>query len=174
MKSKKKIKSALYSIICVLLVLIALLFVGAALPGTNYSIKTVLSGSMEPVIRVGSVIVVRPTGSYEIGDIITFETRRGSGIPTTHRIEDIRVEGGRPIYITKGDANPITDITEVREADIIGKTIFSIPYLGYMIEFVRKPMGFALVVILPATLVVISEVYKIYFQIKKKKTKVSQ
>jgi len=128
----------------------------------------VLSGSMNPEIKKGSVVVVKPVDDYKIGDIITFGESKQKD-PTTHRIEEIKVVGGIPVYITKGDANNAPDRKEISKKDIIGKVLFDIPYFGYIVNFAQKPAGFLLLIITPAIAVVIDEGRKVYEEIKKKK-----
>jgi len=49
----------------------------------------------------------------------------------------------------------------VKRENIIGKVIFTIPYIGYIGYFVRTPIGFILLIIIPATLLIIHEIIKI-------------
>ena len=164
-KKRKKIQRAFYYAAIIPLVLVVALFVGAALPWVgNYQIMTVLSGSMEPAINPGDVVVVSPQENYETGEIITFTT--GGDTPTTHRLVDTKVTEGELAYITKGDANPTEDMSDVREEDILGAAVFSIPLLGYVVEFARTPLGFVLLIGLPAILIIAGEVKKIYKEVK--------
>jgi signal peptidase len=83
----KKLKIAYY-IIVGLFCLIAVLLIISVLPITgNFKVLTVLSGSMEPNIHTGSVVVVKPTKDYKIGDVITFGPYTKTQTPTTHRIK---------------------------------------------------------------------------------------
>ena len=91
--------------------------------------------------------------------------------PTTHRVYDIKVVEGEPYYITKGDANNAPDQREVSKREIIGKVLFSVPYLGYAVDFAQKPLGFALIIIVPAALIIFDEVKKIWQEVKLKKSK---
>jgi len=136
----------------------------------NFKIKIVLSGSMEPTIKTGSIVVIRPVDDYKIGDIVTFQTAIDKDL-ITHRIKDIKVVGSEPRYITKGDANNAPDQREVLQREIIGKLLFSIPYLGYVVNFAQKPIGFGLIIILPAIAIVYDEVKKIWKEITKLKNK---
>ena len=98
----------------------------------------VVSGSMEPAIHVGSVCVVNMHSPYESikkGDIIAF--RAGSGVLVTHRAAGITGEG----IITKGDANSSEDSSPVTKENYIGRTVFSVPKLGYAIRFVHTKGG---------------------------------
>lgn len=126
----------------------------------------VQSGSMEPAIKTGSIIAVKPVENYKIGDIITFK-RRGEKDLTTHRIVEMRVEQGSPIYTTQGDANNAPDMREVKESEVTGKALFAVPYLGYAVDFAKKPVGFALLIIIPALLIIGDEIKKIIKEVKK-------
>ncbi|MCK4781337.1 signal peptidase I [Candidatus Parcubacteria bacterium] len=165
-----KIFKIIYYIFIGLIALVAVLLIVSTfeIPG-NFKAMTVLSGSMEPAIKMGSVVVVKPAGDYKINDVITFGEMTKTKTPTTHRIVDMRVTEGVPSYITKGDANNAPDTREVLKKEIIGKVLFSVPYAGYAVDAARKPIGFALLIIIPALLIIFDEVRKIYAEIKKKK-----
>lgn len=128
----------------------------------NYEVLIVQSGSMEPALQTGSVIVIKAAESYSAGDIITFGGERPSSIPTTHRIVSDQVLEGELAYITKGDANDTEDQTAIRISSVRGKVLFSIPYLGYLLDFARQPLGFALLIGVPAALIVFEEVSSIW------------
>ena len=152
------------------IILVALLLIISTFPITgNYKVMTVISGSMEPAIKMGSVVAVKPSDDYRVGDIITFGPAVKTKTPTTHRIFDIKVVDGNPVYITKGDVNNAPDAREVQRKDVIGKVLFAVPYAGYAVDFAKKPMGFALIIIVPAGLIIIDEVRKIVKELKKKK-----
>jgi len=132
------------------------------IPG-NFSIKIVKSGSMEPAIKTGGVVVIKPTETYQVGDIITFGKDTKTQIPTTHRIIEIENES----FLTKGDANDSPDPLPIQKSDIKGRVIFSAPYVGFVLDFAKKPLGFALIVGIPAMLVIIDEIGKIWREIKR-------
>lgn len=163
----------LISLIGILIFLsFVILLAVAALPlAGNYKLLTVLSGSMEPAIHTGSVVVMAPAKDYKIGDVITFDDAGRNNIPTTHRINDIKIIGGSPVYITKGDANNTPDGREITQNEIDGKVLFSIPYLGYVFAFMKKPLGFALLIIIPALLIIGEEGKNIYRELEKNKKK---
>ena len=170
-----KIFKIIYYIVIAFIVAVALLLIVSILPITgNYKIMTVISGSMAPEIKMGSVVVVKPVSDYKIGDVITFGPYSKTKAPTSHRIYDIKVEGGAPVYITKGDVNNAPDSREIKKSDIVGKVLFSVPYMGYAVEFAKKPIGFALIIIIPAAIIVGDEIKKIYVEVKKKKTAKNQ
>ena len=142
----------------------------------NYQIKIVQSGSMEPALKTGSVVVVKPAGNYEIGDIVTFhggfKLANGEEIAVSHRIVEKNVsESGEITYKTKGDANEDADHQELRESQIIGKVLFGIPYIGYVVESARQPYGFFAIVIIPAAIIVYDQAAAIWKEIKKTRAK---
>jgi signal peptidase len=161
-----KVFSVVYYLFLGVLGVIALLLIFsiAPIPG-NYSVMIVKSGSMEPGIRTGSVVAVKPADEYRIGDVITFRTGRDE--PTTHRIVEIRNENGSESYVTKGDANNAPDSSAVRENEIIGKVLFSVPYAGYAVDVARKPIGFVLIIVIPALIIIGDEVRKIFLEVKR-------
>ena len=163
-----KFFKAIYYIFIGLVAVIALLLIISVLPITgNYKVMTVLSGSMEPAIKMGSIVVVKPAKDYKIGDIITFGPYSKRKPPTTHRIYDIEVIEGKTFYITKGDANNAPDPRKVAKNEVLGKVLFSIPYLGYAVETAKKPWGFMAIVIIPAVIIIYEEIKKIIREIKK-------
>ncbi len=172
-----KFLKVIYSIIVAFIVIVALLLIISVLPITgNYKVMTVISGSMQPAIKTGSVVIVKPVPStdsgqadYKIGDVISFGPYSKTKAPTTHRIYDIKVVDSQAVYITKGDANNAPDAREIKKSDIVGKVLFDLPYVGYAVDFAKKPLGFALIIIVPAAVIIFDEVKKIIQEIRKKK-----
>src|SRR3990167_10268699 len=122
----KKLGKYGYYILLGALIFVALVVVASAFPiKGNIQIKVVESGSMEPAIKTGSVVLIKPSSIYKIGDVITFEGNfkdaKGQKVPTTHRIIEMRVDRGNPVYITKGDANEEPDSKEIPQSQVIGK-----------------------------------------------------
>lgn len=99
----------------------------------GYSALIVLSGSMEPTIMTGEVIVIHEENEYNVGDILTY---RDGSVLVTHRI----VDETTTTFTTRGDANN-TDDDPIEKTQAVGKTIFHIPYLGSAILFVQTPIG---------------------------------
>ena len=162
----------IYCAVLVFIGLITVLLIISVFPITgNIKFMIVQSGSMEPSIKGGSVVMVKPVEDYKIGDVITFGPYSKTKLPTTHRIHDIKIVDGQSVYITKGDANNAPDLREIVEADILGKVLASVPYLGFAVEFVKKPIGFALIIIVPAAIIVSDEIRNIWKEIIKLKSK---
>ena len=146
---------------------IAFAIAASVLPITgNYKILVVLSGSMEPDIKTGAVVLVKPVSEYSVGDVITFGPVTKTKPPTTHRIVDVEVQSGSMLYVTKGDANEDPDGRPVAEKDVLGKVLFSVPYFGFVIDFARKPLGFALIIGVPAAVIIGDEIRKIFVETK--------
>ena len=137
------------------------------IPG-NYKLLIVESGSMEPAIKTGSVVVVKPAENYKAGDVITFEDG-GKSRTTTHRVLDMEVVSGQIQYITKGDANNAEDSKKISEDKVVGKVLASVPYAGYILAMAKQPIGFFLLVIVPCGIIILEEVGKIWKEVKKKK-----
>lgn len=124
----------------------------------------VQSGSMQPAISAGSLILVSKAESYRLGDVITYS--RGRTL-TTHRLVEIRGQE----FITKGDANQATDSTTVKKEQILGKLVLAVPYLGYPVSFTKSLPGLILVVVIPATIIVYQELVNLKNDIVKKRLK---
>ena len=163
METKKLIKTALLTTLIAVAAVFLIFYRPVSLGGdTRY--EPVYTGSMEPAIPVGSVVVIKPVDpeSLREGDIICFELSGPTSI--THRIINVTEEG----FITKGDANEDPDTWIVKKENVIGKAIFTIPYLGYLVHFVRTPLGFILLIVLPASLIIIMEIRNIMKELDKK------
>ena len=140
--SLKKIWNVISSILVALVVLLALLLVGARVVGLQ--VFTVLSGSMEPTYHTGSLIYVKKVDPYTIkeGQPITFMLDENT--VATHRVVGIVPDEEDPTVIrfrTKGDANEAEDGSLVHYKNVIGTPIFSIPYLGYIADYIQHPPG---------------------------------
>ena len=168
MKPLKVIYYIALSAIALLAVL--LIFSTFPIPG-NYKLYVVQSGSMQPVIKMGSVVFVKPVENYQKDDIITFADSKNPKNPITHRIVEIKKEGETTSFVTKGDSNNASDTKEVAIGDVIGKVLFSLPFIGYGVAATRQPIGFMLLIILPATLIIYDEIRKIKDQVVKMRSK---
>src|SRR3954451_17678522 len=107
---------------------VAAWLVGAAvLPGLvpGWRSVVVTSGSMEPAISPGDVVLVAPEGpGIAVGSVVLFSTPEG---PVTHRIAGINDDG---TYATKGDANPTADSTPLRADQVVGRARIVVPNAG--------------------------------------------
>ena len=176
MEKIKKLGKIGYYVFFGALIFVALVVVASAFPiKGNIQIKVVESGSMEPAIKTGSVVLIKPSSIDKIGDVFTFEGNfkdaKGQKVPTTHRIIEMRVDRGNPVYVTKGDANEERDTTEISHQKVIGKVLVSVPYLGYAVEAAKRPYGFLAIIVIPAAIVVWDQSGKIWGEIKRMRAK---
>jgi len=164
----KRISSIVVNILFVLLIGIALLFALSLAPIPHGpKLFTVMSGSMEPAIHAGSIILVKPEETYLVGDIVTRALPGNATV--THRIIEKTDENGKTIYKTKGDANEDEDNEEFSEKVIIGKVFFSLPYFGYISSYARTPIGFILLILIPVGAIIALETRNILKEFRKRK-----
>lgn len=155
----------IYNIFFVMVGIIAILLVISIFPITgNYKVLIVQSGSMQPALKTGSLIVARPMSEYAVGAIVTY--KYGQDL-ITHRIVEKKMVNNRVSYVTKGDGNKASDKNDITAKDIAGQVFLTVPYLGYAVDTAKKPWGFALIVVLPALIIIFDEVKKIWQEIKK-------
>jgi len=123
----------------------------------GYQVKAVLSGSMEPTFQTGSIIGIETKdthSSYKKGDVITFNM---DGKVITHRITDVKKQNGQAVYKTKGDNNDGEDRWTVAPQNIIGEYKgFTIPYVGFALNYSSSKLGSALLLFVPGLLLFIS------------------
>lgn len=141
-KGIKKICSVLSTVLVIVAVLLAVALVGVRVVG--YTPYTILSGSMEPTYHVGSLIYVKKvdTSTLEVGDPITFALSEDT--IATHRIVEVVPDEEDASVIrfrTKGDANETVDGALVHYKNVLGKPVFTIPYLGYVADYIQHPPG---------------------------------
>lgn len=165
------LKKIIYSTFLALLLLIATLLILTTIPipGFDMDARVVQSGSMEPALPTGSVIFILPKDKYSEGDIVTYRKNKQE-TPTTHRIVATDEDDGKS-FITKGDANTSNDTGLVKKEEILGSVRFHIPFLGFVINFARQPLGFFLFIIIPAIIISADEVKKIIQEVKKGRSK---
>lgn len=165
----------LSGVIVVLLMVLAISLVGVRLFGVQ--VFTVLSGSMEPTYHVGSVIYVKDAdpATLGVGDPVTFKINEDA--TATHRIVDIvpsETNPGQPCFRTKGDANDMMDAAPVEYESVVGKPVFTIPYLGFLADFIQSKTGRYICIIVVALVILLTVLSELLEdpddQKKKKKT----
>lgn len=109
----------------------------------------VLSGSMEPTIDTGSICLINKNvniKNVKEKDIIAFKLQDGTLV--THRVVEITDEG----IVTKGDNNEDVDSNLINKNNYVGKNIFWIPKVGYVVKVFQttkgKMIGFTLIILL--------------------------
>lgn len=139
------------------------------------SLFTIVSGSMEPNIKVYDVVLdssVSDPASIKVGDVITFKSTASISrdLTVTHRVVDIKLVNGKYEYVTKGDWNPAIDSDTAKFENVIGKVILRFPQLGRVQFFLSTRMGWFLVVLLPAMGVIVYDIIKLIKLLATKKT----
>ncbi len=151
-------------VICALVIISAKSATGVAKLG-NYSILSVQSDSMEDEFFPGDLIVIRrynKTHKYKVGDVISFIAHDNTGTMfiNTHRVNSI-IEGESTIsYVTKGDNVDTVDKKHVTSSKILGQyTGKRVPGLGSFMDFASTSRGVMLLIVLPAALIVIWQLF---------------
>ncbi len=134
---------------------------GKAVKVFGRSVLQVVTGSMEPTLRVGDMIIVEETDPSElqVGDIISFYSEQSDirGLLVTHRISQINPDG---TFITKGDANPAED-EPVSPESIVGKYTGKARFFIWVSSFADKKKLLLLLVMIPMSLIALYEVKSI-------------
>lgn len=116
--------------------------------------KAVLTGSMEPELPVGSLLIISPVSYDEIkiGDDITF-VRDEKLTLVTHRV--IKKDDSTRQITTQGIANNTSD-SPTRFENVVGKVVYHIPYLGYLVIWTSTVQGKIIAAIIIIALVALS------------------
>lgn len=178
------IKNVLSWTLFSLLLIIAIALVYYVIANYNYSKKgaghepafslfTIISPSMTPTINVYDVIVdtpIKDPSKVKVGDIITFVSSSSisKGYTVTHRVSGITVIDGKYEFSTKGDNNATEDSARVKEDDLLGMVRFRIPQLGRLQSFISSRGGWLLCILIPAVIILITDIIKIIRMIKVK------
>lgn len=171
MKKAGKIFSRIMAVISVVIFIFGLtIFVsvlrasaGKAPSVFGFSVLQVTSGSMEPEIPVGGIVIVRKVkpDSLKVGDVISFYSNDIdiSGKVNTHRIIEIKQsESGEKIFRTKGDANEYADTAAVFEIDLVGKMIMNLGSVGGSVfDVLRNPTIILIFIVLPLIFITLGE-----------------
>lgn len=99
--------------------------------------RVVISGSMEPAVPVGSIVYTNrwiKQENIKEGDIIAYGL--SGGVSVLHRV--VETDKNSRIWRTKGDANEVSDPGAVSYEQYLGKMIFSLPYVGYLISVFKR------------------------------------
>jgi signal peptidase len=121
----------------------------------------VRSGSMEPAIDTGDVVVVQPIApaSAAVGDIVTFEHH---GKLTSHRARVIQRRAHEVLFTTQGDANTGEEHWKVAADGRVGRVMYRVPKLGFAVGPIQTPAGRLGLIILPALLLASSLMRRIW------------
>ena len=133
---------------------------------------TVLTGSMEPEIYPGDMVIIHRQAEYNVGDVVTYLTAdgtigTGSGnvtvtsgtVSVTHKIVDKYVDGGVTYFITRGINNNTDDPNPVAQSQVVGKVVLVLEGWGIFFEWLKTPSGIIFIILFAC--IIIAAVYVI-------------
>jgi signal peptidase len=144
---------------------VALLALAIALP-LAYGDRphTVLTGSMEPAIAPGDVVMderIPPTAA-RVGDVVTFRDPEDQSRLITHRVRSIRDAGSHLWFVTQGDANNTTERWRIAADGELGRVVYTVPWVGHIAALSHTPLGLLLFLAVPLLLLGLDELMRIW------------
>ena len=142
--------------------ILGLLVAGPLVVGDNP--HTDLSGSMEPTISPGDVVINEEIEPWEakVGDIVTFHDPQDPAKLLTHRVVSTKDTGSHIWFVTQGDANNTQEHWRVAATGQIGRLLYTVPWVGHLAVLARSKLGWALLIGLPLLLIMIEELVRIW------------
>jgi signal peptidase I len=129
------------------------LFAAAVLPLAlglrTYAVK---SGSMTPTIDTGDLVIDRTISPAEasVGDIVMFKDPEGGGKLISHRVRAVHERNGRTYFVTRGDANTGFEHWSVPDTGTIGRIVYRVPKLGFVLGGIGSAPGKIVLIVIPA------------------------
>lgn len=126
----------------------------------HIQLLTVQSASMQPTLQRGDAVIVEPKSlqQLEVGEIVSYHHIHDRGVIVSHRVT--KINATKQTVTTFGDATRSID-TPTPNRLIIGRVAAVAPNLGYVIDFIRKPLGMILLIYVPAITVLCKEIYRV-------------
>lgn len=142
--------------------LLALVIAGSLVIGDHP--HTDLSGSMEPTIAPGDVVIDEGIEPWEarVGEIITFRDPQDESKLLTHRVVSTKDTGSHIWFVTQGDANNTQEHWRIGATGEIGRVVYTVPWVGHLAVFARSKLGWGLMVGVPLLLILIEELARIW------------
>lgn len=153
-KRKRILKLFIYSLIAFILICNVYLILQVIKNPTDtaqlfgYRCFSVASGSMEPTLQIGDLIITKEKSKKDIkvGDIISFKDGDST---ITHRVIKVISQNGKILYQTKGDNNNVSDEKNIKYEDVEGVYVNHIPELGKMYIYIQKtPVVISILIII--------------------------
>jgi signal peptidase len=131
---------------------------------TGHPVLTVRSGSMEPAIGTGDVVIVTRVRAEElrIGDVVTFRDPARVGVLITHRVRGIRAMDHQLQVETRGDANTGSEQWVIGRDGTVGRVVVTLPGLGYLLAWSRGTAGRIVTVAIPALVLALLTLHRIW------------
>lgn len=161
----KRVWNIVSGILIAIMVVLVVMLVGVRPIG--YQPYCVLSGSMEPTYHTGSLIYVKKADPQDIkvGDPITFVLDENLTV-ATHRV--IEIDEASQHFYTKGDANEYPDASPVHFNNLLGRPSFTIPYMGYVANYIQNPPGRYIAIAAAAVILLLIFIPDLFDDSKKK------
>lgn len=118
--------------------------------GGPTSFVIVTGKSMEPTLYQGDLVMLR-TGTYEVGDVVSYQPFEGDSARVVHRIIEIEDDG---TLVLQGDNNGFIDPFAPTKEDVTGKMVLSIPKVGKAAGFLGQPLVWGSLLVIAAALLV--------------------
>ena len=125
---------------------------------------TVMSGSMEPALGVGDVVINSRVSPAEVrvGDIVTFNDPEGTGKLITHRVRQVRIVDDTAKVVTKGDNTNAVERWDMPARGSLGRVEYHVPLLGFLVFWLHGPFASLALVVIPAVLLAGFELWRIW------------
>jgi signal peptidase len=125
---------------------------------------TVMSGSMEPALGVGDVVIDSRVSPAEVrvGDIVTFSDPEGTGKLITHRVRRVRIDRGMAHVVTKGDNGNAVERWDLPAGGSLGRVEYRVPLLGFFVFWLNGPFARIGLIVIPALLLAGFELWRIW------------
>ena len=172
------LSTVMYAIIVILLLIGVVLIVyvadfkirGSRLETPLYGAYVIVSGSMEPLIKVRDAVIIKRASedNIKVGDVVTYRSTDPAfyGILITHRVINIENDENGKVFITKGDNNETVDRTPVNFNQIQGKVVMRVPKIGYLKYFLIEYYGWIIAVLVPSVAIISYDIVKLFRNIK--------
>lgn len=153
------IKNIIFAVVMVCIVSLIIITLTARINGSTpsvfgYTVYRVSSGSMEPYLQVGDIILTHECDPMElkVGDIVTYNGKSGqfAGKRVTHRVVKapyLNSDDGKYYLLTQGDNNPIAD-TPITTSQVTGAFVTKIGFLKVVYNFFLTPWGLLVIIAL--------------------------
>lgn len=139
----------------------------------GYSVCYVVTGSMQPTLNVGDVILIKGVenqGDIDVGDIVTYKSTQGAfaGSYITHRVVQIVINNGEYQYIMRGDDNPANDTEYINLEKVTGVYIKNIVFIQFLFGVLSNPIIFILIVVVPLLIILMMQVVNVIKSLNEK------
>ena len=153
----KKLNIALFSLFLLISIIILVCFI------LQIRLAIVLSGSMEPALKINDIIIIKPSSKFKVGDIVIYE-EENSKISIAHRIIKINED----TIITKGDANNTED-KPVLKSKVKSIYVGKISYIGKFLKILKDPIIISTLITLTGFLLITKDEKGVIYSEKQKK-----